>query len=103
MTYAFLSNAINEINGIRCIDDMSCEKELMVGSKCVNHSCTNPFEQGCLRRYLGENVFPKKRTCNSHDRPDSSKDGICDNALFEDYEEIRILGQNWDPPMVASK
>ena len=65
--------------------------------------CSNPFQQGCLRQYLGEDIFSKKRVCNSQDKDGSSKEGLCDDAIFDDYQEIRILGQNWDSPMMSGK
>ena len=88
------------VDALYCIDDIACEKKFRVGSKCVNYSCTNPFQQGCLRQYLGEAKFHKKRICNSHDPLGSDETGLCEKSLF-DYPEIRIGGQNWDSALMA--
>ncbi len=32
---------------------------------------SNPFQEGCLRSFLGEKKFPEKRVCNSDDLKDS--------------------------------
>ena len=60
----------------------------MVGSKCMNNSYTNPFEEECLRHYLGEDMLDKKRVCTSYDPESSSENGLCNRPLFDKYTEI---------------
>jgi len=82
----------NAIGVYECDNTLSCEEMLREGSECIDGFCTNPFDQGCLRRFDDE--IPM-RVCNSHDLPGSAKEGLC-NETFFDYQEIRILGQDWE-------
>ncbi|CAB9505194.1 Gamma-aminobutyric acid (GABA) B receptor [Seminavis robusta] len=75
---------------------------------CVDGYCTNPFQEGCLRHYLGTDRFPSKRTCNSEDMIFSEEtqewvydDTHCQISPFG-YSEIRILSQNWESAMFTS-
>eukprot|EP00957_Ditylum_brightwellii_P157194 11963475-Ditylum_brightwellii.AAC.1 len=63
--------------------------------------CTNPYESGCLRNYLGSDTFPTLRTCNSDDPPDAALQGICTESPSK-YDEIRILSQGWGSSMFSS-
>lgn len=71
------------------------------GSVCVDGFCSNPFQEGCLRSFLGAEEFPNKRVCNSDDPDDAAERGLCDVPPF-DYDEIRISNQDWDGPMISA-
>ena len=83
-----------------CTNNTRCEDLLRIGSTCIDNKCTNPYEKGCLRRYLGKDTFPNKRICNSYDPPGSYEAGLCEKVQF-DYSEIRIAGQNWDSALMT--
>lgn len=79
--------------------DSLCAKKYRDGSYCTPEGvCWNPFVKGCLRSVLSK--FEKKlRACNSDDPPDAAFRGIC---VPSEYEEVRILSQNWESPMFSS-
>jgi len=89
------------LGAVSCNDTLTCETMLRKGSVCVDGVCSNPFQSGCLRSYLGEKMFPNKRVCNSDDSPDAAKTGLCNISPF-DYDEIRILNMDWSAPMMSS-
>jgi len=86
---------------IPCQDDGMCVEKYRTGSKCVAGLCSNPFESGCLHRYLGADKFSKLRVCNSNDPPNAAESKICLNSPF-DYDEIRILSGNWESSMLLA-
>lgn len=97
---------------VACEDDAICVEKYRAGSVCLSDgTCSNPFASGCLRRYLGEDKWPDMRVCNSDDPPGASAGagsaedavgmGVCARSPF-DYDEIRILSQDWDSPMIRS-
>jgi hypothetical protein len=78
---------------IECESTEDCTRILNItGTECVNGLCTNPFAQGCLRRYLGEDQFPQKRLCNMHDGDDTTN---CELPPM-DFNEMRFASSNWD-------
>jgi ABC-type proline/glycine betaine transport system substrate-binding protein len=85
---------------IPCNDTLTCERLVRPGSVCLTSPdgggsvCSNPFASGCLQNYLGTDQFPHKRVCSSYD-DDSTPSAHCDPPPME-YQEIRILSQNWD-------
>ena len=100
MLFCILLLHITITFSLDCTNKTICEDLFRVGSQCINNKCTNPFEQGCLRRYLGKDTFPNKRICNSYDPPGSYEAGLCEKVQF-DYPEIRIAGQNWDSALMT--
>ncbi|KAL7551981.1 hypothetical protein ACHAWF_015202 [Thalassiosira exigua] len=89
---------------IECNETSTCEAALRPGSTCVGGRCSNPFQRGCLRTFLGEEAFPLKRVCNSDDPSDAAERGLCDAPPFEGYgyDEVRILNQDWNSPMYSA-
>lgn len=88
-----------------------CEEKYRKGSYCTsNERCSNPFHKGCLQAVLPENFTNKLRTCNSDDyNDDTSKEEDDERELFctpaneqFDYEEVRILSQNWESARFSS-
>lgn len=119
----FLFVLVDHVYGkVECIDSLTCEELLRPGSKCLNGYCTNPFQSGCLHNVLNNNDDDvdtnanqesrrtewnrrfKKRVCNSHDDDDDdeNKRKYCIEPLFKEYNEIRILSQNWEGAMITS-
>ena len=98
----YITFAVTNVQSlIQCQTSQECVDILREGSECVDGICSNPFEQGCLRRYLGNAKFPTKRICNSHDPPNAQETGLCDLPVFN-YTEFRILSQDWDSTMLTS-
>ena len=83
---------------VACSSDDVCIEKLRIGSECVKGFCTNPFVQGCLRRYLGEDEFPNLRVCNSDDPSNAEEEGLCSNQPLHylNYTEIRVHPADWD-------
>ena len=87
-------------------NDNECASLLRPGSTCsFDGFCTNPFQQGCLRNYLGPDQIPDMRTCNSDDDDAAYVDAngipLCTPSPLG-YSEIRILAQNWETSMFTS-
>eukprot|EP00584_Thalassiosira_punctigera_P012320 CAMPEP_0172567500 /NCGR_PEP_ID=MMETSP1067-20121228/116076_1 /TAXON_ID=265564 ORGANISM="Thalassiosira punctigera, Strain Tpunct2005C2" /NCGR_SAMPLE_ID=MMETSP1067 /ASSEMBLY_ACC=CAM_ASM_000444 /LENGTH=95 /DNA_ID=CAMNT_0013358865 /DNA_START=66 /DNA_END=350 /DNA_ORIENTATION=+ len=55
---------------VACNETSTCESLLRKGSLCTDGFCTNPFVKGCLNAMMGDEAYPKIRTCNSDDGPD---------------------------------
>lgn len=79
--------------GSRCIRSDDTYSPPTVGNAAATGGmCSNPFISGCLRNYLGEENFGRKRVCNSDDDDGAAERGECVESQF-DYGEIRILSQ----------
>ena len=114
---------------VACATNTECASQLRPGSECIAGFCTNPFQRGCLRNYLGMDAFPQPRTCNSDDSSNdnnnsngpssilleatTSTDGNSSSLPFRDeepmctpsafgYSEIRILSMNWESAMFTA-
>mmetsp|Transcript_69426 Transcript_69426/g.103336 ORF Transcript_69426/g.103336 Transcript_69426/m.103336 type:complete len:917 (-) Transcript_69426:138-2888(-) len=97
----FVSATVSCIQNDPEFGDSLCVKKYRHGSFCTAKGiCSNPFRSGCLRNVLPSR-FTKLRTCNSDDDADASDRGECANSRF-DYEEVRILSQNWESAMLSS-
>jgi len=82
---------------VACNETATCETALRPGSTCTDDGfCTNPFVKGCLNRILGDAKYPKIRACNSDDEDDPNT--ACAASPLN-YEEIRILPNNWESAM----
>ena len=91
--FIFLLRIPDASASIECESDEECARILNLnGTECVEGLCTNPFAQGCLRRYLGEDKFPHKRICNLNDHGDTSH---CESSPL-DFLEMRVASSNWD-------
>ena len=105
----FASATITCTPGDTLLGDSYCVSKYRIGSSCDpdTSTCTNPFASGCLRNILGPANFPAYRTCNSDDDVDANGNAInsttklCAPSPF-DYEEVRILSQNWESAMLSS-
>ena len=87
--------------------DSFCAENYREGSICSQDgTCSNPFRSGCLKAVLSEQTQFRNllRTCNSRDDPSARANGECLDTgnVFEFYNEVRILGQNWEAPMLTS-
>jgi len=98
LVQVLLLRLVSTVQGkVACETTFECETLLREGSQCGKDGyCTNPFHEGCLRRMLGEDKFPKKRVCNSEDRVDHN---FCSESPL-DYQEIRISPNNWESAMM---
>lgn len=89
----FLSSLVPECQAsVTCETNDECSSLLRPGSECINNECTNPFQQGCLKSYLGEEAYSALRTCNSEDTIHNTTASLCTPSPL-DYSEIRILSQ----------
>jgi len=95
------SALVNCTYGDSILGDSRCVDKYRSGSVCrENGFCSNPFRSGCLRNVLPEETaFLRPRACNSDDDPDAEERGEC---IAGDYNEIRILSQDWEGPMITA-
>lgn len=99
--------------GVDCTTDNDCGESqgLIRGfSACVNSTCTNPFEQGCLnvmsekygkKKTRFPSMFEETRICNSNDAGGEKR---CRKQKLVDYfhyDEVRIAPSNWEGAIVA--
>lgn len=100
----FASALVNCTFGDPVLGDARCVEKYRDGSVCAEHGfCSNPFRSGCLNNILAssdhETNFHRLRACNSEDDPGAEERGEC---VAGDYEEVRILSQDWEAPMMTS-
>ena len=102
----FCSALINCTYGDSALGNSRCTEKYRTGSICrENGFCSNPFRSGCLRNVLSQSeeteteTFFRLRACNSDDDPGAEKRGEC---VAGDYDEIRILAQDWEGPMITA-
>ena len=97
----FVSALIDCTFGDPVLGNQQCVQAYRSGSVCnENGFCSNPFRSGCLRQVLSsDESFVRLRACNSDDDPGAEDRGEC---VAGDYEEIRMLSQDWEAPMMTS-
>lgn len=107
----FCSALINCTYGDSALGNSRCVEKYRPGSICrENGFCSNPFRSGCLRNVLSSQSTEietetetktsfRLRACNSDDDPGAEERGEC---IGGDYDEIRILSQDWEGPMITA-
>ena len=86
---------------VKCFEefDFVCQELLHPNSRCIDGFCSSPFQEGCLKAY---GIIDQKRICNSHDPPEDVG-VLCEpTSDILDYNELRILGQDWDSSMFTA-
>jgi len=100
-----VSARVNCTHGDIDFGDAYCVERYREGSICAQDGfCSNPFRSGCLHKVLDASgveygdVIPI-RTCNTDDDEEAQQRGEC---LTGNYDEIRILSQDWEAPMLTA-
>lgn len=73
-----------------CDSDEDCVAFGGQDSVCVDNTCSDPYENGCLRRRLGS-----KRVCNSDDPLEAVESGVCRTPSMG-YLEVRLYARDWE-------
>jgi hypothetical protein len=86
---------------LSCDSDAFCQTMYNSNeTSCLNQTCSNPFQHGCLRAKLGEKW--NRRLCNSDDDP-TQRNSVCDVSSFKDvYPEVRIHQGDWPTSLVMA-
>jgi len=97
----FASARVNCTVGDPDLGDSYCVEKYRSGSVCATDGfCSNPFQRGCLRT-VDEKMLDLIRVCNSDDDPEAASRGDCEIRSSE-FEEVRILIQDWESPIFTS-
>ncbi len=114
LVFSFLVSGVDAV--IPCDSDADCQTRYeSITTICLQESktCSNPFQQGCLRTLeemksgsTKKKPRYKKRVCNSDDGDPSSiatLPATCNRSDFHDtYPEIRIHNANWESSVIIA-
>ena len=73
-----------------CESDEDCVGYRGRASVCLDSTCSDPYERGCLHHRLGS-----KRVCNSDDPPEAVASGFCRTPSI-DHLEVRLFARDWE-------